>query len=154
MALSGRMASPLDYSTTTSAGVDYGRRRLRLLKGAVTRFKVHRSSLAASPTGRWVEEYRIGTLLRRTDIVDGRSLSFRIPAPSPGCCCTSQRHSPLARMKLHAGSQSGDERYRQNHSGDHPSPVAFNLRHLQFAVGNERAAEQRPHPRQPGFPAK
>jgi len=50
MALSGRMASPSDYSTTTSAGVDYGRRRLRLLKGAVTNSKVHRSSLAASPT--------------------------------------------------------------------------------------------------------
>src|ERR1700676_3582111 len=60
----------------------------------------------------------------------------------------------LARMKLHTGSQSGDEYYRQNHCGDHPSPAAFDLRHLQFAAGDARAAEQRPHPCQPGFPAK
>ena len=60
----------------------------------------------------------------------------------------------LARMKLYAGSQSGNEPDRQNHSGDHPRLAAFDLRHLQFAAGNELAAEQRPHPRQPRFSAE
>jgi hypothetical protein len=42
----------------------------------------------------------------------------------------------LERMKLHAGSQSRDEPYRQEHGGDYPSPAAFDFGHLEFAAGD------------------
>jgi hypothetical protein len=62
--------------------------------------------------------------------------------------------STLPRMKLHAGSQSGDECDCQNYSRDHPTPAAFDLGQLQFAAGDARALQQSPHPGQPGVPAK
>lgn len=60
----------------------------------------------------------------------------------------------LERMKLHAGSESRDKPYRQDHGGDDPSPAAFDFGHLEFAAGDARAIEQVPHPCQPGVATK
>ena len=48
----------------------------------------------------------------------------------------------LERMKLHAGSQSRDEPYCQDHGGDDPSPASLDLGHLEFAAGDARAVSR------------
>ena len=78
-----------------------------------------------------------------------RMAGFRLPMKTTVKCQDS-----LERMKLHAGSQAGDEPYRQDHGGDDPSPAAFDFGHLEFAAGDARAIEQVPHPCQPGVATK
>jgi len=67
---------------------------------------------------------------------------------------TLKGQDSLERMKLHAGSQSRNKPYRQDHGGDDPSPVAFDFGDLEFAAGYAQAIEQAPHPCQPGVATK
>jgi hypothetical protein len=123
-------------------------------------FRVGLRGAEASALSRWVGgggdfgSSRAESTVRSKSKAAGRSARSTRAKSTSRATDRSTRQDPLERMKLHAGSQSGDEGDRHDDGGDDPSAAAFEFGHLEFAAGDARAVEQVRHPCQAGVATK